>query len=506
MKKIVLFAVFACLAPLLILCPCEAKRDTLVVSIGTQPMTCFNPAYTSSRQILVLYHNWGDTLLYRDPARQEVVPCLAESFEWVGPNLIEFILRKGVRFHNGEAFEAKAVRFSLELLKGPGSLVSDLFAGFEEVAVLDAHTVRIKTATTNPAALEVIANILFIYPPEYYQRVGKEGFDRHPIGTGPYRFVSCETPSEAVFSANPEYFGGPKGKALIPHLKVVSTQDEILQMEALISGRADLLRSTSLYQKQIPFVKKNPGLKVMRTGILRTYFLSMDAVGRSGVEFFKDKRVRMAVNHAINKERLVKQGFNGYADTSDTITSPLHFGHEPDVVRYWYDPARARRLLSEAGYADGFSVDFFAGVNESAAEFIVRDLKAVGITARLHWMASGWERFYKEFLEGRYPLSFMTWGSYSICDAGAILNPFFVTGVPGCYGTTPEISGMIAAAGLTTDRKQRQALFSITQKRIAAEAFCVPLCRAQAISVMNKDLNFTPSYDEIDRYFTASWD
>jgi len=505
MKKIWLLILSAVLAIGLTQTPCQAKRDTLVVSMGTQPIKPLNPAYTTSRQILVLYHNWGDTLLYRDPVQKRIVPCLAESYGWRDPKTIEFKLRKGVRFHNGEPFDARAVRFSMNLLKDNASFVSRYLDGFDEVKETDKYTIRFTTSVPDPTALEVITNTLFIYPPDYYRKVGKEGFERHPIGTGPYRFGSSTGSSETRFEANPDYFGGPKGRARIPHLKAVRADEELLQLESIISGQVDLVRSTSFYQEQIPFLKHSSKVAVKTVPILRTYFLCMDTMGRSGVTFFKNKQVRIAVNHAINKERIIQQAYNGYAERADSVTSPLHFGHEQDVARYPYDPAKAKRLLAEAGYPNGFTVDFFAGVNESAAEVIARDLKAVGIQTRLHWMGGRWNQLYQKFLRGDLPLSFMTWGSYSIFDAGAILNPFFIIGAPGCYGTTPQVSNMLKEASGTLVQEKRREIFSEAQKVIADEAFWAPLCTARSITIMNSDLKFQPSCDEIDRYFTASW-
>jgi len=229
-------------------------------------------------------------------------------------------------------------------------------------------------------------------------------------------------------------------------------------------------------------------------------------MGRSGVKVFKDKRVRMAVNHAINKEKIVKYAFNNFADIAHSVTSPLHFGHEPDVMQYPYDPAKARRLLAEAGYPNGFTIDFFAAISETASESIARDLEAVGIKTNFKWMGGRWDSYYKMFLMGKTPMAFLTWGSYSIFDASAIMNPFFIMDTEGCYGTTPEVSSMLEEANQTIDQEKRRELFSKAQKIIAEEAFWVPLCTTKAVSIKNKDLNFQPFYDEIDRYFSASWD
>ena len=483
----------------------ENTRDTLVVSMGTSPLSPLDPACTTSRQMLVLYHNWGDTLLYRDPATCDLVPCLSTSYGHIDEKTLEFRLRKGVRFHNGEAFDAETVRFSMERLNRKDSMVAQYLSVFTSVDVVDNHTIRFGTAVPVPTALDIIANILFIYPPRYYRRVGKEGFEKHPIGTGPYRFVSREGNSELVFEANPNYFNSPKGKARIPLMKIRISPEQILQVESLIQGDVDLLRATNHYQEQLPFLIKHPSVKVKSTGILRTCFLVMDAVGRSGVGFFKDRRVRRALNHAINKDHIVRVAFNNLAAPLRGVTTPLHFGYEPDVPTYPYDPEKARDLLRTAGYPDGFWVDFYAGISEGSAESIVQDLKAVGIKADLKWMGGQWGRFYKKFLKGEMPLALLTWGSYSIFDASAILNPFFMRGAPGCYGTTPELERLLEEADNTLDQDRRKVLFSGAQKIIAREAFWVPLVRTEAVTVMDRALNFRSSCDEIDRYFTASW-
>ena len=143
----------------------EAKKDTLVVAFDRRMMTLDNNE-TTDRSSLVLYHNWGDTLVYRDPVKREMVPCLAESYKFLDPTTIEMKLRKGVSFHNGEPFNAEAVRYSMEILKDPKTLNYGYFKVFKEVQVVDEYTVRLVSDAPNPTALEMIANMFSIYPPQ----------------------------------------------------------------------------------------------------------------------------------------------------------------------------------------------------------------------------------------------------------------------------------------------------------------------------------------------------
>ena len=481
----------------------QTEKDTLTVCLGkTQPKS-LNPAASNTRQVLTLYHNWGDTLLYRDPVSGKIVPGLARSYRILENGDMELTLRKGVTFHNGEPFNGSAVKFSLNLLKESGSRVSQYLVDIKDVAVLDEHKIRIEVFKPIPTLSQLIANVLFIYPPGYYRKVGKKGFGRHPVGTGPYRLVSNTDFSKMDFERNPQYFGEAKGMAKIPKLKIRVIKETILQMEALISGEVDLIRSGSVNPEQVQFLKQTDQVKILSTDILRVYFLVMDAQGRSGATPFKDKRVRQAVNHAIDREDIIQNAFSGFAVSLNSVTSPLHFGHENHVTRYPYDPARARQLLSEAGYPTGFEVDYYAVNNESAAESILDDLKAVGIRVKPKWMMGKWDQLYQKFLNGKIPLAFLTWGSYSIFDASALLNHFFMADSNACYGTTPEINRLLEQANGVRELDERAKLLSKAQKCIAGQAFWVPICSVEVICAMRKDLQFQPAVDEIDRYFMA---
>jgi peptide/nickel transport system substrate-binding protein len=483
----------------------QTGKDTLTVCLGKARPKSLDPAVSNTRQVLTLYHNWGDTLLYRDPVTGKIVPGLARSYRILDNGDMELTLKKGVRFHNGEPFNGAAVKFSLDLLKKSESRVSRYLKGIKDVVVLGDHHVRIEVVKPVPTLSQLLANVLFIYPPGYYQKVGKEGFGWHPVGTGPYRLVSNEGFTEMSFERNDRYFGGAKGIAKIPKLKIRIIKETIPQIEALISGEVDLMRSGTVNPEQAPFLKQADQVKIVSTDILRVYFMVMDAQGRSGPTPFKDKNVRQAVNHAIDREKIIREAFNGFAVSSDSVVSPLHFGYENRVTRYPYDPARARKLLVEAGYPTGFDTDYYAINNESAAESILEDLKAVGIRARPKWMMGKWDRLYQQFLKGKTPLVFLTWGSYSIFDAGALLNHFFMADSRACYGTTPEINRLLEQANGSLEPEERAKLLSRAQKRISEEAFWVPICSVEVICAMHKDLQFQPAIDEIDRYFLAVW-
>ena len=484
--------------------PCIAADDTLVVGMKTV-LNSLSPTHSSTRQTLVLCHNWADTLVYRDPVRKEIVPCLAESIRIREDGDLEFTLRPGVRFHNGERLTAEAVRFSMEIWKSADTISRKLFRSFTGISVIDERTVRITTSLNPSPALEILANLFFIYPPDLYRRVGAEAFGLHPVGTGPYRFVSWKSPEEIRFEANPDYFDSPKSAPGIPGLTIRIIPEEMLRIEALLKGELDLLRGGSVSPEQIHFLKQQEGITIKAADILRHYFLVMDARGRSGVDFFTDKRVRQAVNHAICRERIVKQILHGFAKVNLGAATAQHACHESNIRTYPHDPDRARKLLEEAGYPDGFSVDLYAARDESEAEAVAEDLRTVGIRTNVKWMGGQWDLLFEKLRAGRLPMALITWGSYSIFDASAILNPFFMLDDPFCQGSTPEIDRLLSEADCCTSSSKRKELLSEAQKLIAEEAFWVPLYTGNSVAAMRSDLDFSPAYDEVDRYFMARW-
>ena len=482
----------------------ESGNDTLVVGMQHH-FDSLCQTRSTSRQTLLLSHNWADTLVYRNPASGKLVPCLAESYR-VGENgALEFTLRKGVRFHNGEPLTADAVRFSMNVFRARKACCRNLFRAFGDVSIVDERTVRIHSTLHPSVALEILANVFFIYPPGYYRKVGGEAFGKHPVGTGPYRFVSWEEEGCLRFEAHSDYFGAPKKKPGIPHLVIRIIPEQIIRIERLLNGELDLIRSGSIAPEQIQYLERHPDITVRRANILRNFFLLMDARGRSGTDFFKQRKVRRAVNLAINRQHLVTDVLCGYARVNHGVATPQHFGYEPDIRTYAYDPERAQTLLAEAGYPGGFKVDLYVHRDESVAEAVAQNLRTVGIRAEIRWMEGRVDQLIEKFRNGETPFAFFTWGSYSIFDASAILNPWFLQDEPLCHGTTPEIDLLLRKSDRCVSEEERKRLLSLAQQIIAEEAFWAPLYYGNSVAAMRAALDFQPSQDEVDRYFLATW-
>ena len=150
-------------------------------------------------------------------------------------------------------------------------------------------------------------------------------------------------------------------------------------------------------------------------------------------------------------------------------------------------------------------MDYYAYRDKSVAEAISGYLTAVGIKTNMKWLGGQWDVMDKNLAAGTVPLAYISWGSYSVFDASSIMNRFFMSDNPQCYGTTPEVNKLLTEANNVVDPAKRKELYSKAQKIIADDAYWVPLYNAKVVSAMKKDLSFKPSYDEIDRYFTAAY-
>lgn len=484
--------------------PARADRDMLRVA-DKQALTTLDPGVTTSRLALVLYHNWNDGLFYRDPRTREILPCLARSYRLVGPGVLEVSLREGVRFHNGEPFEARAVAFSLEHLKGSGSTVASALGDLREVTVLDRYTLKVAFSGHVNRLLDILASMAFIYPPGYFAKVGPEAFGRHPVGTGPYRLVSFTPKGEILFEANPEYVPGPKPRPRIPLLKILPMEEDIPRMLSMINRDVDLIRTGTVYPEQVPFFAGHKDFRIATVSTTRSHFLIMDAMGRSGSPHFKDIRVRRAVNHAIDRPHLLKGVLEGYADPTASVICPSQFGYDAGGRHYAYDPSLARALLAEAGYPEGFTTDFHVFGSESVGEAIQGYLRDVGIRTRVRYVGGDWDALYEKLLRGEVPLAFATWGSYGSLDPDPLLGRFFSSRDPLCYGTSPGLERMIEKAVDTVETREREALYARALAEIAEEAFWVPLYCSRAITIMRRNLDFAPTSDGIDRYYEAGW-
>ncbi|WP_047458106.1 ABC transporter substrate-binding protein [Rhizobium rhizogenes] len=490
--------------PLLLAPTANAGKANDTISIAfSKELEHIDPYFNTAREGVLLGNAVWDGLLYRDPKTGQYVGNLATSWSWVDSTTLELTLRQGVKFHNGEPFDADDVVYTLNYMIDPKNGAKNTVATswIKQAVKIDQFKVRIITNGPFPAALEYLAGPVIIQPNEYYAAVGPAGVATKPIGTGPYKVVSVEPGKHYVLKRNDDYFAAAKPKAKVETIDIRTIPDINTQMAELFNGTIDLVWQVPSDQADKMAGRGN--FQVLNAPTMRVGYLSLDAAGRSGAKNpMTDVRVRQAVYHAINRDGIVKALMKGTTEVINSACSPSQFGCATDVASYSYDPDKAKALLAEAGYPDGFEIDFYAYRDRPLAEAMIGMLAEVGIKANLKYLQYAALRE-KRIKEG-VPMSFLTWGSNSIADASAITSEFFTMGGED-DARDKSLSDLLEKADSSVDPAERKTLYKQALSTIADKAYWVPLWNYSTNYIMSKDVSFTPTPDELVRFYEIGW-
>ena len=479
----------------------QKAQDTLRIA-WRDAVPNVDPYYNSLRTGLAVAHQAWDTLIDRDPETLQLKPLLATSWRYADDTTIEFELRANVRFHDGSPFTADDVVYTVQtVLSDKQVVVPSNFAFIAGAEKIDDMHVRIKLKRVFPAALEYIAMVLPIYPKAYRERVGAD-YSKAPVGTGPYRITRVDGTSLIEMERNDDYFDGPKGKPAIRRLLIKEVADTADETSAILGDQADWIWMFS--PDQLDTFNRVPALQTLRSESMRVAYLNMDSAGRTGADNpLTDAKVRQAVLHALDRPAMAKQFMPGGSRVLDAPCFPTQFGCDQAVaVKYEYNPEKAKALLAEAGYPNGFTTEIVGYLLPQWQDAIQNYLAAVGIQAKNSQLQAG--AVVQRSIEGKNPMELGSWGSYSINDVSAFM-PYFFTGGGQDYARDPELQSMVDAGGGSTDPDKRRAAYSAAIKRITERAYFAPLFTYVTNYAMSRTLNFKAFGDELPRFYLASW-
>ena len=331
------------------------------------------------------------------------IPVLAESWTPDGTTWT-FKLRPGIKFSNGEPLNAAAVKATYDFLKTEKGLTQSqartLGVFIAETNVIDELTLEVITPEPNPV-LSKLVTTQSIIAPKAFADLGIEGITNAPIGTGPY-IVKWS----AGDATGTPFAGSWQGRADIDQIKFIEIPEAPARTQALVSGQVDI--NVSLGPDEVAQVE-GAGMAVFSAPSTRTMGISLISYrnGENVTGPLADKRVRQALNYAVNKQSIIDNIFSGVGAPASQAAVPNAFGYNKDIKAYPYDPDRAKQLLAEAGYADGFKLEIRAIVTSADFRFsyeaAVQDLTKIGIKAELiaqqfggnggwleHWSAGNW--------------------------------------------------------------------------------------------------------------------
>ena len=484
-----------------------APKGRVTVALASDTSTQDPHMHTERMGIIINQHIF-DTLVARDTKTWQPVPHLAESVKSVDPLTWELKLRKGVKFHNGEPFNAESVKFSFDRVLNPEQKapIRGFFTWIKSVDVVDEHTVRITTNKPYPLIHEILTFGNFgMVPPRYVKEKGDAHFARNPVGTGPYRFVEWRKGERTVIEANDQYWKGAPAVKTIAFRVIPETATQIAE---LLSGGVDIIRAVP--PDQIPAIERSGTARVTATKILRVVFLQLDGDGRAGKGPLTDVRVRRAINHAINVDEIIAKILGGKAVRTPTGNNPMVFGYDATTKPYPFDPAQARKLLAEAGYPNGIelTLNTYTGSIVSVdqvAQAVMGYLGQVGVQTKVRHFADVGQylaNFRGSKLDG---ITFASWGYNSVFDTDAIYYIHFHTGEPYTYNSAKEMDQWLDEARATVDPKKRQEIYARFQRFIVEQAYWVPMYAQFTIEAVSNKLNYEASSDEIMRVYAATW-
>jgi peptide/nickel transport system substrate-binding protein len=386
-----------------------------------------------------------------------MAPSLAESWT-VSPDqrVYEFKLREGLKFHNGDPFTAEDVKFSFHRTKGAKILKEKV----REITVVDPYRVRFQLQEPFPDFMAFYGTLAtgagWVVPRKYVEKVGDEGFKKHPIGLGPYRFVSHTPGVELVMDANEEYWRKmPSVKRLV--FKVVP--DPTTRAAMLKRGEVDV--AYMLDAPQALELQKDPALRLAFSG----------AIGIATIDFldmwdpkspWADRRVRLAANYAIDRRTMSEMETLGASKPTGSII-PRAFEFALPIEPYPYDPGKAKQLLAEAGYPNGFEAGelhvtppFFA-----RGEAVMNYLGALGIKTRMRPMERA--AFFSAWA-GKKLKGVCVCGSGLYGNAATRMSEIVPSDATYAYGGYPDIDALYKQQAVETDRKKREAMLHQIQQ------------------------------------------
>ena len=481
----------------------QKSADTLRAVHFTQ-ITDVMPYYNQLRDGLVVSHQAWDGLVYRDPETFAIKPLLATAWKYVDDTTLEFELRKGVKWHDGSAFSADDVVYTFSsMLTDKQVSVPSNFAWMEGVEKVDDFKVRVKLKRVFPAAIEYLAMVLPILPKVYRERVGNDAYSKAPVGTGPYKITRVDGVNQIEFERFDDYYAdSPKAKPAIRRLILREVTDATTALNELLGGKADW--TWNFIPDNFDNVGRMPNLIAMRGEAMRVNFIGIDVAGRSGANNpLTNPKVRQAIAHAINRADMAKNLMQGGSRVLDTPCFPTQFGCDATAAtRYDYDPAKAKALLAEAGYPNGFDTELVTFVPSQFPSAVQNYLRAVGINAKISLLQVS--AVIQRGIEGNIPLSLSNWGSYSINDVSAFL-PFFFTGSSQDYARDPELQKLIEQGSASTNPDERRKAYSAAIKIITEKMYFLPMYTQVVTYGMSRQLNFKPYPDELPRFYLSTW-
>ena len=355
---------------------------------------------------------------------------------------------------------------------------------------LGQYKVRIKTKEPVPNTRETLSTRMFIFPEHVHKPLaGKEAFGTKPIGTGMWRATQVDRNTGDIFLKNPDFKHGGRAKPAsnIGRIEIIPVPDEGTQMAHFLRGDLDMLRNTPLEQAEA--MAKDPRYTLTLAQSLAYLYMSFDAAGRSGLKPLQDVRVRKALMMAVNRDEVyrIRTGKNPLPrGTLDALCWKVQEGCDYSAKPPPYDPDAAKKLLAEAGYADGFDIQLSTfNSTKDMAEVVTGHLRKIGVRASVD--ALTFVAYRKKQADGKLNSLVSGWSAGGGPDVTATLNFFFDPG-PRDYFQDAKLHELAQLGRKTLDEAKRKAAVRELMDRTTGQAYAIPVAPIPLVFLHTSEL------------------
>jgi peptide/nickel transport system substrate-binding protein len=464
-----------------------AQNDILTLDPHAQ-----NHATTNA----ILMHSYEGLTRYN--TKYEVEPALATKWTYISPTQVRFDLRRGVKFHDGTPFTADDVVFSFGRIRQPQGTMSIYVTGISDIKKIDDYTVDFILSGPNPILLRNIIDFRILSKPwaeknkttntQDYKAKEDNYASRNANGTGPYRITGWQPDQRVNMTANKDWWDKPVGN--VTEVIYTPIKQDSTRVAALLSGDVDML--TDLPTQDVARLRSDDKLKLVDGHEVRTIFIAMDLFSPElknsdvkGKNPFKDKRVREALNLAIDRETIKRTTMRGLSIPAAIMVAPGVNGHTPDIdVPLKADPEKAKKLLAEAGYPNGFEFTLNCPNNryvndEEICQNVLAMWARVGIKAKL--VAENMSTFIAKVQNFESSAYMLGWG-VATYDAQYSLQSLVRTRTTGADGnfnfgrvSDPKVDQLVDAMKSETDIPKRNAMIREALLQTRDEYLYIPL-------------------------------
>ena len=487
--------------------------NTLHVAFWREVVT-LDGHYANLRENDILGLLVDDALFYVDHQSLKPVPLLARSYRQVDDKTLELEIDPEARFHDGSPVTPQDVAYSLNTVANPksaGSYTLRIGLWLERAEAAGPATVRIRMKAPYAMALWDLCYYVKIRKDKVYDDPAKPG-EFVPTaqatsinGTGPYRVVEFRPGQRITLERFKGYRkAGPKGSPAIEKMVIRIIPDFSTQAAEMMAG--GIHWSYQVPEEIAADVAKSGRGKHISGPSMRIGYIVLDAAGKAQT---KDHpllklQVRRALNHAIDRESIVKNIVRGNAKPLYAACNPIQFGCDGGVVvTYDYNPQKAKALLAEAGYPNGFALELWGARDKSVLEAISHFWDQVGVKTTLRYVKA--PTVTKAYREGQTLAYYGSKGSFSIPDAGAVMTEMFAGESNEAFHGDKEVADLVVATMSTLDPKARADQFRRLVRRVSEQAYWVPTYVYSEEYMASNDIEFPVWEDGMQRLFQVRW-